>query len=104
MMSEMEHDCFLVFNEYQGYGHDVYLRENLAPNGDFVALGPTHIIPPSDTEDVTRGYPSTRRGSSAASGPGSGSGGSGLWNRGEQYFDHIGAQYAGYELDDSQVL
>ncbi|OBT95321.1 hypothetical protein VE01_06577 [Pseudogymnoascus verrucosus] len=105
MISEMEQEYCPIFDEYQGYESSDIVPVSFDTNrGAFIAVGPTHIIPPSDSERVTRGCPSTRGESSVVSGPGSGSGGgSGLWNRGELYFDHIGAQYeyAGYDYDDA---
>ena len=105
MISEMEQECRPIFGEYQGYESSNLVPVSFDMNGGaFIAVGPIHIIPPSDSGRVTRGYPSTRGESSVVSGPGSGSGsGSGLWNRGELYFDHIGAQYeyAGYNYDDA---
>lgn len=105
MISEMEQKCRPIFDEYQGYESSDQAPVSFDTNGGaFIAVGPNHIIPPSDSGRVTRGYPSTRGESSVVSGPGSGSGsGSGLWNKGELYFDHIGAQYeyAGYDYDDA---
>ncbi|OBT81939.1 hypothetical protein VE02_08946 [Pseudogymnoascus sp. 03VT05] len=105
MISEMEQEYSPIFDEYQGYESRDLVPVSFDMNrGTFIAVGPTHIIPPSDSGRVTRGCPSTRGESSVVSGPGSGSGGgSGLWNREELYFDHIGSQYeyAGYDYDDA---
>lgn len=105
MISEMEQECRPIFDQFHGYEPGDLAPVSYDTNrGTFIAVGPTHIIPPSDSVRVTRGCPSTRGESSVVSGPGSGSGsGSGLWNRGELFFDHIGAQYeyAGYDYDDA---
>ncbi|KFY27766.1 hypothetical protein V493_03322 [Pseudogymnoascus sp. VKM F-4281 (FW-2241)] len=105
MIFGMDQECRPIFDEYQEYEprdpNKVHFDTN---KGTFIAVGPTHIIPPSDSARVTRGCPSTRGESSVVSGQGSGSGNcSGLWNRGELFFDHIGAQYeyAGYDCDDA---
>ncbi|KAL5353552.1 hypothetical protein ACLOAV_001589 [Pseudogymnoascus australis] len=75
MISEMEQECRPIFDEYQGYeSSDLVPMSFDANDGAFIAVGTNHIIPPSDSGRVTRGYPSTRGGSSVASGPGSGSG------------------------------
>ena len=104
MISEMEQTCFPIFDDYQGYEYGVLVPASLDSSGrGFIAVGPTHTIPPSDSGRFTRGCPSTRGESSVVSGPGSGSGsGSGLWNKDEQFFDHMGAQYAGYDFDDTE--
>ncbi|KFX99220.1 hypothetical protein O988_03981 [Pseudogymnoascus sp. VKM F-3808] len=105
MISEMEQEFRPIFDEYQEYNSGDLLPMGFETSGGtFIAVGPNHIIPPSDSQRATR-YPSTRGESSVVSGPGTGSGsGSGLWNRGEFYFDHIGAQYeyAGYDYDDAE--
>ncbi|KFY36321.1 hypothetical protein V494_05117 [Pseudogymnoascus sp. VKM F-4513 (FW-928)] len=106
MISEMEQGSRPISDEYQEYEPRELVPERFDTNrGTFIALGPTHIIPPSDSLRVTRGYSSTRGESSVVSGPASGSGsGSGLWNKGESYLEHIGAQYelAEYDYDDAE--
>ncbi|OBT64592.1 hypothetical protein VE03_06329 [Pseudogymnoascus sp. 23342-1-I1] len=109
MISEREQECDPVFDEFQGYEHGGLVPVGFNANGGtFIPVGPTHIIPPSDSVRATRGFPSTRGESSVVSGPGSGSGsgsGSGLWNRGEPFFDHIGAQYeyTRYDYNDVEI-
>ncbi|KFY12136.1 hypothetical protein V492_04077 [Pseudogymnoascus sp. VKM F-4246] len=106
MISEMEQGIRPISDEYQEYGPRDLVPERFDTHrGTFIALGPTHVIPPSDSLRVTRGYSSTRGESSVVSGPASGSGsGSGLWNKGEFYFEHIGAQYelAEYDYGDAE--
>lgn len=106
MISEMDDEYRPILDEYQRYESGDLLPVTFDTSGGaFIAVGPNHIIPPSDSGRVTRGYSSTRGESSVVSAQGSGSGsGSGLWNRGELYFDHIGAQYeyAVYDYDDAE--